>query len=106
MKPSFRRGKKFLGDETVEPKHRLITFGSDGVTVYTATLWVDGTTSCNCPAWRFAKGDTRKCKHSLRAASLTATIDETGTIRAISAATEESQMGSSPFKRRTRSVDT
>jgi hypothetical protein len=105
VKPSFKKGKKFIGDKTIEAKYRLLTHGSDGVTIYTATLWADGTTSCNCPAWRFAKGDARKCKHSERAAGLTANVDETGTIPIPTAAPEQSH-GTNPFKRRTRSVDT
>jgi hypothetical protein len=107
VKPSFKKGKKYIGSKVVEAKHRLFTYGSDGETVYTATLWLDGTTSCNCPAWRFAKGDTRKCKHSERAASLTATVDETGQMtKATTPAAQEQSHGTTPFKRRSRTVDT
>jgi hypothetical protein len=107
LKPSFKRGKKLLDGKEIEAKHRLILYGSDGVSIYTATLWTDGTTSCNCPGWSFqhAKGGT--CKHAKRAALLTATVDETGgPDRSISNATDKSSPGTTPFRRRTRSVDT
>lgn len=107
MKPAFKRGKKFLDDKEIEAKHRLILYGSDGVSIYTATLWADGTTSCNCPGWSFqhAKGGT--CKHAKRAAGLTTTVDETGgPDRSTSDAADRSSHRTTPFKRRTRSVDT
>jgi hypothetical protein len=105
--PSFKRGKKLLDGKEIEAKHRLILYGSDGVSIYTATLWVDGTTSCNCPGWRFPRKGGRTCKHAERAKNLTTTIDETGgPDRSTSAATESPSRGISPFKRRTRSVDT
>jgi hypothetical protein len=103
MQPTYRRGKKFIGSQEIGAKHRLIFYASDGCTINTATLWVDGTASCNCPGWRFH----RKCKHSARALNLTATVDETGgPDRSTSAAPEEPPRGTTPFKRRTRSVDT
>ena len=103
MQPTFKKGKKYIGDKEVAAKHRLILYGDDGTSIYTATLWADGTTSCNCPGWRFR----RTCKHSARAVSLTTTVDETGgPDRPTPAAAEEPSRGTNPFKRHTRSVDT
>lgn len=107
MKPAFKRGKKLLDGKEIEAKHRLILYGSDGISIYTATLWADGTTSCNCPGWSFQHAKGKTCKHAKRAESLTATIDETGgPDRSTSAVSGESPRGTSPFKRRSRSVDT
>jgi len=106
-KPSFKQGQKFVGNKAIKAKYRLITHGSDGVTVYTATLWEDGTTSCNCPAWRFQKSSSeRGCKHATRARFLDQDVDETGMSNRTPAAKEEPSYGTTPFKRRTRSVDT
>jgi hypothetical protein len=33
---------------------------SNGVTLYTVTLWADQSTSCNCPGWAMRKA----CKHA------------------------------------------
>ena len=30
MKPTFKKGKKLLGDKEIAAKHRLILYGSDG----------------------------------------------------------------------------
>jgi hypothetical protein len=108
VKPTFRDGKMFVGGEEVKPRHYLTCYGSNGVTIYTAILWADGTTSCNCPAWRFEKKGVRKCKHSERAGALTADVDETDTrpTHPTPAAAGESPQGTNPFRRRTRSVDT
>jgi hypothetical protein len=107
MKPSFVRGKKLLDGKEIEAKHRLILYGSDGCSIYTATLWVDGTTSCNCPGWSFQHAKGRTCKHAKRAANLTASVDETGgPDRSTSVGTEEPSRRPSPVQRRIRSVDT
>jgi hypothetical protein len=108
VKPAFKRGKKVVDDRAIEAKYRLICHGSDGCTIYTATLWADGTTSCNCPAWRFERKGVRKCKHATRALTLTADIDETGgqPVRATSAVVEEPRPGIVPSRQRSRPVDT
>jgi SWIM zinc finger len=37
---------------------------ASGWGIYTITLWSDGTSSCDCPGWRFQrKGQPRTCKH-------------------------------------------
>jgi len=103
MGATFKRGKKFLDGQEIEARHRLVFYASDGCTINTATLWVDGTTSCNCPGWSFRK----KCKHADRALHLTASIDETGELssRPTSNAAE-SPKATNPFRRRSRNVDT
>jgi len=84
-------------------KYRLVVFGDDGSTVYTATLWEDGTTSCNCPRWGPKQpGLGRRCIHSVRAAKLTANVDETGEQPGPPPPTP----GNNPFRRRSRSIDT
>ena len=68
MEPSYRAGKKFLGGEVIEATYRLTFYGNDGFTIHTATLWDDGTTSCNCPRWtKKMQGMERGCPHSVRA---------------------------------------
>ena len=38
---------------------------SRGTTTYEVTLWDDGTLSCDCPGWVYAKkGRPRACKHT------------------------------------------
>lgn len=104
---TFHGGQKFIGSLAISARYRLTCFGSDGVTIYTATLWADGTSSCNCPAWRFERNGVRKCKHATRALSLTADVDETGgQARPTPAAAEEPVQGTNPFRRRSRQVDT
>jgi hypothetical protein len=105
MATTFKDGKKYVAGVEVRVKHRLTCFGSDGNTIYTATLWADGEASCNCPAWRFERKGKRGCKHATRAMTLTADVDETGGLGRTAAAAEP-DLGTTPFKRRTRSVDT
>ena len=103
MKVTYWRGKKLLGSQTIEARYRLVFYASDGCTINTATLWEDGTTSCNCKGWQFRK----KCKHSIRALTITADVDETGERpEPIPAVPEEPVQRTTPFRRRTRSVDT
>ena len=103
MQPTFKRGRKFLGDKEIAARHRLVFYASDGCTINTATLWEDGTSSCNCRGWIFHK----KCKHAARALSLTANLDETGeqSSRPTPPA-PASPCATNPFRRRSRSVDT
>jgi hypothetical protein len=103
VEPSYRHGKKFLDGKTIEAKFRLTVHGDDGFTVHTATLWEDGTTSCNCPRWGpHKRGEQRRCPHSIRAATLTANIDETREQPGPTPAAP----ATSPFRRRSRTVDT
>ena len=103
MDPSYRKGKKFVDGKAIDAKYRLVVFGDDGSTVYTATLWEDGTTSCNCPRWGPKQpGLGRRCIHSVRAAKLTANVDETGEQPGPPPPTP----GNNPFRRRSRSIDT
>jgi hypothetical protein len=106
VEATFKNGKKYIGGAVIEPRHMLTTFSSNGVTKYTAVLWEDGTTSCNCPGWWSKKGKVRTCKHTARAAKLTATVDETTEYDVPTPAAGKSQQGTTSFKRRTRSVDT
>ena len=101
MQPTFKKGKKIVGDKVIDAVHRLTFYASDGCTINTATLWADGTTSCNCMGWRFRKS----CKHAARAHFLTANVDETGEGRT-PAAPEDVPRGTRPAGPRIRSVDT
>ena len=103
VEPSYRHGKKFLDGKTIEARFRLTVHGDDGFTVHTATLWEDGTTSCNCPRWGpHKRGEQRRCPHSIRAATLTANVDETREQPEPTPAAP----ATSPFRRRSRTVDT
>lgn len=102
--PSYRGGKKFVDGKAIEAKYRLTFYGNDGFTVHTATLWEDGTSSCNCPQWIKKTTKVRGCRHSLRAMDLTANIDETG--EQPDPPKPDEPKATSPFKRRPRSVDT
>lgn len=104
MEPSYRAGKKFIGNQAIEARHRLTFYGNDGFTVHTATLWDDGTSSCNCPRWGPKVDGRRQCVHSVRALALTANIDETGDQPEPPA--PKPQRGTNPFRRRSRPVDT
>ena len=106
MEATFRNGKKYVGGTVVEARHTLTTFSSNGVTKYTAVLWEDGTTSCNCPGWWSRKAKGLTCKHAARAEKLTTTVDETSGYEVPTSAAGKPQQGTTPFKRRTRSVDT
>jgi hypothetical protein len=105
MDPSYRAGKKFIGNKAIEARFRYTFFGNDGYTKHTATLWEDGTSSCNCPRWGpHLPGQPRRCPHSERALTLTANVDETG-----EQPEPEKPAGpqtTSPFRRGRRSVDT
>ena len=105
MEATYKDGKKHLGGKVIEPRHTLNTLSSNGMTVYTAVLWEDGTTSCNCPGWWSKKGKVRTCKHTVRAEKLTTSIDETGGRSVPVTAAETAKQGTNPFKRRARSVD-
>jgi hypothetical protein len=102
--PSYRSGKKFVDGKAIEAKYRLTFHGNDGFTVHTATLWEDGTSSCNCPQWTKKTTRVRGCRHSERALTLTANIDETGEQPEPPA--PKGPQGPTPFKRRSRPVDT
>ena len=112
MEPTYRAGKKFIGSQVIEAKYRFTFHGNDGFTVHTATLWDDGTSSCNCPRWtKKLQGQDRGCPHSQRALSLTANVDETGEqpdkpATAGTPPTSAGQRTTNPFQRRSRSVDT
>ncbi len=112
MEPTYRSGKKFLGGAVIDAKYRLTFYGNDGFTIHTATLWDDGTTSCNCPRWcRKMQGMERGCPHSLRAQSLTDNVDETGERPVpppapLPAPPPTVPRETNPFRRRSRSVDT
>lgn len=67
MSTHFKNGKKITDGRTIEPKFVQEALSSNGMTVYSAVLWADGSTSCNCPAW----ANRKKCKHSDAAAKLT-----------------------------------
>ena len=104
MEPSYRAGKKFVDGKAIEAEARLTFYGNDGFTIHTATLWADGTSSCNCPRWTKKDGPVRRCPHSDRALTLIANVDETGERPEPPApATQEA---TSPFRRRSRHVDT
>ena len=105
MEPSYRAGKKFVDGKTIEAKYRLTVYGDDGFTIHTATLWEDGTTSCNCPRWGPKIDGRRRCPHSLRALTLTANVDETGE-QPDQAGDRRLSGRTNPFRRRSRSVDT
>lgn len=63
---SFRDGFKIADDGSrVRAVRYIERQSSSSPTLYTATLWADGTASCNCPGWtrRIADGH-RECKHS------------------------------------------
>jgi hypothetical protein len=105
MEPSYSKGKKFLDGKAIEAKFRYTFHGDDGFTVHTATLWKDGTSSCNCPRWGpHKRGQERRCIHSDRALTLTANVDETGAQPDPPAAVPS--QATSPFRRRSRTVDT
>jgi hypothetical protein len=104
MEPSFRSGKKFFNGKVIEAKYRLTFYGNDGFTVHTATLWEDGTASCNCPQWIKKVTEERRCRHTVRALALTCNVDETGEQPA--PPPPKVQRETNPFRRRSRPVDT
>jgi hypothetical protein len=103
MEPSYRSGKKFIDNRVVEARYRLTVYGDDGFTIHTATLWEDGTTSCNCPRWGPKVDGKRRCIHSVRAQELTDNVDETGE-RPPPAPKVSKKID--PVQRRSRPVDT
>jgi hypothetical protein len=70
MAVSFRDGKKYDNGREILAKHVVEQLSSNGRTIYTAVLWVDGSTSCNCPGW----ANRHACKHAKAAASATASV--------------------------------
>ena len=106
MGVAYRSGKKFLDGQVIEARHRYTFHGNDGFTVHTATLWEDGTSSCNCPRWgkSIDRFGNRSCVHSERAATLTENIDETGAQPDLPS--PAMSQTTSPFRRRRRSIDT
>ena len=52
-------------------KDRIVTIvnkSSSGPRKYETVIYVDGTTSCNCPGWCFKRdGKDRSCKHTVAA---------------------------------------
>jgi hypothetical protein len=110
MADSYRGGKKYADGRTIEAVHRLTFHGDDGFTVHTATLWADGTSSCNCPRWcKKQEGMARGCPHSDRAMTLTANVDETREQPEPAPPPEPAAPpapASNPFRPRRRTVDT
>jgi hypothetical protein len=110
MADSYRGGKKYSDGLTIEAKHRYTFHGDDGFTVHTATLWADGTSSCNCPRWcKKQEGMARGCPHSERALALTANVDETREQPGPAPPPEPAAPpapASNPFRPRRRTVDT
>jgi hypothetical protein len=103
--PSYRKGKKYFGGREISARFRYTFYGDDGYTVHTATLWEDGTSSCNCSRWtKQLPGRPRTCPHAERALTLTANVDETGTIPTQDAA--QPADGRSNTRQRRRIVDT
>lgn len=61
----YKNGLKYDDDgRVVAVRSRVLTYGSDGVTIYTATSWMDNTASCNCPGW--TRSRDRRCQHTAR----------------------------------------
>jgi hypothetical protein len=57
----FKNGVKYTDDGKAVRPDRIAEYeSSNGVTVYSATLWQDGTASCNCPGW----SNRKTCKHA------------------------------------------
>jgi hypothetical protein len=105
MEPSYRMGKKFFNGKAIDARYRLTFYGNDGFTVHTATLWEDGTSSCNCPRWTRKTTQERGCPHSQRALTLVANVDETGE-QPEPPEPKSTPRTTNPFRRRSRPVDT
>ena len=60
MATSYRDGFKVVDGSRIKPVHMRDFRSSNGMTVYTAILWEDGESSCNCPGWAMRK----RCRHS------------------------------------------
>lgn len=56
----FQDGQKITDGQRFDAIRTEDFTSSNGVTIYTATLWEDHTTSCNCPGWAIRK----TCKHT------------------------------------------
>jgi hypothetical protein len=65
MSVHFKDGKKFVDGREILRVGFRESLSSNGVTVYTACAWADGTTSCNCTGWATSKKTPKSCKHSL-----------------------------------------
>lgn len=103
--PSFRKGKKYHEGREISARYRYTFYGDDGYTVHTATLWEDGTSSCNCTRWIKQKvGEERNCPHAERALTLTANLDDTGTIP-VPTTPPTGTAGTAEARRRQRRVD-
>jgi hypothetical protein len=63
MPTSFRNGMKYVDGTVYCAVRHVEVLSSNGHTVYTASLWQDGTTSCNCPGWAMRK----RCRHEAEA---------------------------------------
>lgn len=74
----FKDGKKVDGGKQYDATAVLITYSSNGITIYTATRWSDDTASCNCQGWATSKKDPKSCKHSRRVATMHGVVNETG----------------------------
>lgn len=60
MSTYFHDGQKITDGKRFDALRTEDFTSSNGVTIYTATLWEDHTTSCNCPGWAIRK----TCKHT------------------------------------------
>ena len=60
MSTSYHGGEKHVDGKTYYAKRLEHFKSSNGVTVYTTTLWEDNEASCNCPSWAMRK----VCKHT------------------------------------------
>ncbi len=69
MKISFAGSDTKIVDNAHIPRRYYAEHrSSSGPTIYTAVLWQDGGTSCNCPGWQ----NRKKCKHADAALDLMA----------------------------------
>jgi hypothetical protein len=73
MSAHFRDGKKFVDGREIPRVGFRESLSSNGVTIYTACAWADGTTSCNCTGWatsktadKFGNPKAKACTHSKR----------------------------------------
>ncbi len=81
MSVNYKKGLKYVNGMAVAAAVRWRAWADDGVTIYTATRWADGGTSCNCPAW--TRSMRRHCKHVERVAIMTASASEEGIDQAV-----------------------
>jgi len=88
MTTSFKNGKKYVDGREIQRVGFRESLSSNGVTIYTACAWADGTTSCNCQGWatsktkdKFGNPKAKTCAHSKsvapgHAVSITRSSDE------------------------------